>query len=107
MDVQPGSEFKNIVPPHQRATYEAHQLISAAASHFKRAFNIAVKFAVGYRLSGGLRVLTVVIAARVWCNKSTVISLANRRGRVGCWTLERQCGPVPIHATTPPSAERG
>ena len=37
----------------------------------------------------------------VWCNKSTVISLANRRGRVGCWTLERQCGPVPIHATTP------
>ena len=65
MDVQPGSEFKNIVPPHQRATYEAHQLISAAASHFKRAFNIAVKFAIGYRLSGGLRVLTVVIAARV------------------------------------------
>ena len=37
----------------------------------------------------------------VWCNKSTVISLANRRGRVGCWTLERQCGLVPIHATTP------
>ena len=65
MDVQPGSEFKNIVPPHQRATYEAHQLISAAASHFKRAFNIAVKFAIGYRLSGGLRVLAVVIAARV------------------------------------------
>ena len=37
----------------------------------------------------------------VWCNKSTVISLANRRGRVGYWTLERQCGLVPIHATTP------
>ena len=37
----------------------------------------------------------------VWGNKSTVISLANRRGRVGCWTLERQCGLVPIHATTP------
>ena len=42
----------------------------------------------------------------VWCNKSTVISLANRRGRVGCWTLERQCGLVPIHATTPISAAR-
>ena len=40
----------------------------------------------------------------VWCNKSTVISLANRRGRVGCWTLERQCGLVPIHATTPRGA---
>ena len=47
---------------------------------------------------------TFVYVDPVWCNKSTVISLANRRGRVGCWTLERQCGLVPIHATTPSRA---